>query len=87
MYRISGTPDTGVIYIGQGGIAGRLRSHARKVSRVGCRQGHVFAAAPTLEASWVGGEWLPHQRLELEVDLIAAHMLVTGRLPLAQFLG
>ncbi|MDQ3222839.1 MAG: hypothetical protein M3Q75_05090 [Gemmatimonadota bacterium] len=57
------------------------------MSRVGCRQGHVFAAAPTLEASWVGGEWLPHQRLELEVDLIAAHMLVTGRLPLAQFLG
>lgn len=28
-----------------------------------------------------------HQRLELEVDLIASHLLVTGRVPRAQFLG
>lgn len=58
----------------------------RKVRRVGDRQGEVFAAA-ALEASWGQGEWLPHQRLELEVNLIAAHLLVTGRLPAAQFLG
>jgi hypothetical protein len=31
--------------------------------------------------------WLLHQRLELETDLIAAHVLVVGGPPLAQFLG
>jgi len=86
LYRIRGAPDSGLLYIGQGEIGHRLRHHARKVGRVGDRQGEVFAAAP-LESSWVAGGWLAHQRLELEVDLIAAHLLVTGRVPAAQFLG
>jgi hypothetical protein len=43
--------------------------------------------ARQIRASWVAGEWLAHQRLELEVDLIAAHLLVTGQMPAAQFLG
>ena len=46
-----------------------------------------FAAELSLEASWVAGEWLAHQPLELEVDLIAAHLLAIGRVPAAQFLG
>jgi hypothetical protein len=32
-------------------------------------------------------DWLDHQRLELENDLIAAHLLTTGQVPAAQFLG
>ena len=31
--------------------------------------------------------WLRHQRLELETDLIAAHLLATDRIPAAQFIG
>jgi hypothetical protein len=31
--------------------------------------------------------WLKHQRLELESDLIAAHVLTIGSPPVAQFLG
>ncbi len=86
LYRIRGAPDTRLLYIGQGKIAHRLRSHVRKVGRVDDRQGEVFASAP-LEASWVAGEWLSHQRLELEVDLIAAHLLEASRIPPVLFCG
>jgi hypothetical protein len=32
-------------------------------------------------------EWLTHQRLELETDLIGAHVLFEEHAPPAQFLG
>jgi hypothetical protein len=42
----------------------------------------------TLECSWViNTEWARHHRLELETDLIGSHVLVTGQVPAAQFLG
>jgi len=48
----------------------------------------VFAATQAIEASWVLNEsWLDHQRLELENDLIAAHILEHGTVPPAQFIG
>lgn len=41
-----------------------------------------------LEVSYIANsEWLDHQRLELENKLIAAHVLATGAVPAAQFLG
>lgn len=44
--------------------------------------------AERLECSLVVNErWLPHQRLELECDLIGSHLLVTGTVPPAQFIG
>jgi hypothetical protein len=47
----------------------------------------VFAGG-SLECSWILNDgWEDHQLLELETDLIAAHILVTSRVPLAQFLG
>lgn len=62
-------------------------SRFRKAALPDDRQGRVFASAPELGASWVAGRWPPHQWLELEADLIAAHVLATCRVPLAQFLG
>jgi hypothetical protein len=51
-------------------------------------QGRIFSAAHQLECSWVLNEsWYPYQRLELENDLIASHVLMTGQVPAAQFLG
>jgi hypothetical protein len=51
-------------------------------------QADVFTAAGQMECSWVLNEaWLSHQRLELECDLIGAHVLATARVPPAQFLG
>jgi hypothetical protein len=87
IYRIRGQSGDGLLYIGEGRIGARLRAHLAKTRRLGDRQGGVFSAAPSLETSWVAGGWAAHQRLELEVDLIASHLLVTGRVPRAQFLG
>jgi hypothetical protein len=51
-------------------------------------EGDVFLSAERLECSWVlNAEWLPHQRQELECDLIGAHLLVQGTVPPAQFIG
>ncbi len=87
LYRIRGKPGCGLLYVGQGALRARLRRHVAKVRDQDDPQGGIFAAAPALACSWVIGDWLPHQRLELENDLIAAHILTTGGVPAAQFLG
>jgi hypothetical protein len=61
---------------------------SKKCGRPGHCQGAIFGTPDGVECSWVlGASWLPHQRLELENDLIAAHLLTTGTAPAAQFLG
>jgi hypothetical protein len=41
-----------------------------------------------LGCSWVINDtWLAHHRLELENDLIAAHVLATEKVSSAQFMG
>jgi hypothetical protein len=41
-----------------------------------------------LECSWVlNDEWMSHQRLELECDLLGSHLLVRSIVPPAQFIG
>ncbi len=88
LYRIRGGDADRLLYVGQGGIAARLIAHGGKMRSPGHVQGAILAAAAPLECSWVKNDgWLPHQRLELENDLIAAYLLVTGRVPAAQFLG
>jgi hypothetical protein len=78
----------GLLYVGQGKVGGRLAAHLRKCLRPGHRQGGLFGKAGGLESSWIlNPSWFPHQRLELENDLIAAHFLVRGEAPPAQFLG
>ncbi|XXF78878.1 hypothetical protein P2318_03725 [Myxococcaceae bacterium GXIMD 01537] len=69
-------------------MAARLLAHRNKVQVPGHPQGALFRGAERLECSWVlNAAWHDHQRLELENDLIAAHVLVMGALPPAQFLG
>ncbi len=87
LYRIrSNYYHAELVYVGQGSIAPRLRTHAAKALRAGRRQGPCFSG--DLEASWVA---LPGialvNLLEHENDLIAAHVLTTGHAPAAQFLG
>jgi hypothetical protein len=77
-----------LLCVGEGRIAARLLAHLAKCGRERHPQGVVFRLAGRLEYSWAAGPaWLPHQRLELENDLIAAHLLATGAVPAAQFLG
>jgi hypothetical protein len=88
LYRIRAQNSGGLLYVGQGGVANRLIAHAGKIRTPGHAQGEIFAAAAPIECSWaVNDAWLAHQRLELENDLIAAHLLTTGQVPAAQFLG
>jgi hypothetical protein len=76
LYRIRGSDSNTLLYIGQGKIRGRLLAHLAKTANPQERQGSILAAQQRLECSWtINDEWLPHQRLELENDLIAAHML------------
>jgi hypothetical protein len=88
LYRIRSLIQPGVLYIGQGKIKQRLKDHLGKAINPKNEQGRIFASAGTLECSWViNDSWFSHQRLELENDLIAAHVLVTETVPVAQFLG
>ena len=76
----------GLVYVGEGYIGPRLASHLRKASKTAHRQAPFFRAG--LECSWtINAAWLRHQRVELETDLIGAHVLSTGQASTAQFLG
>ena len=88
MYRISGQGD-GLVYVGEGALRARLNTHRRKTldaasSRL---QDRVLREHMPLEFSTVAGPWLRHQRLDLETDLIAAHVMELRRVPPAQFIG
>ncbi len=88
LYRIRSEGSTQLLYIGQGRVRARLCAHGQKVLAADHVQGQIFAGASRLECSCVLSEsWLPHQLLELENDLIAAHIVATGAVPAAQFLG
>jgi hypothetical protein len=86
LYRVRSGHHAGLVYVGQGAIALRLRAHAAKALRAGHRQGPSFSG--DLEASWIALPGLALANLlEHENDLIAAHVLTTGHAPAAQFLG
>jgi hypothetical protein len=76
------------VFVGEGLVRSRLAQHAARARTAKNAQGEVFAGAGALERSWaLNGSWAGHQRLELENDLIASHLLATRKVPMAQFLG
>jgi len=86
LYRVRDADSPGLVYVGEGYIRARLAAHLAKGNKTGHRQAPFFGAG--LECSWtVNAAWLRHQRVELETDLIGAHVLSTGHAPRAQFLG
>jgi hypothetical protein len=88
LYRLRRQGQEGLLYVGQGKVGDRLAAHRAKCARAGHRQGVIFGSPAHLECSWVlNSAWLAHQRLELETDLLASHLLVAGAVPPAQFLG
>lgn len=86
LYRIRSGVTGALLYIGQGRLRDRLTAHVAKApSHV---QGAIFKLEPELQASWTVIFDSPrHQLLELENDLIASYLLVSGQVPAAQFLG
>jgi hypothetical protein len=88
LYRLRNAATPGLLYVGEGLVAARLLAHLQKTRWADAPQGVVFASATRLECSWVLNDgWLPHQRLEVECDLIGAHVLIAGAVPSAQFIG
>lgn len=88
LYRLRGDDDAILLYVGQGWVPDRPLAHLAKVRTPNHAQAAIFGSQNRFECSWVfNEEWLSHQRLELENDLIAAHMIQTGDIPVAQFLG
>jgi hypothetical protein len=70
------------------GTPGVYGYRSRKSRRAGQTDRAFIGFAAVLVCSWVvNNEWLSHQRLELENDLIASHLLETGKIPVAQFCG
>ena len=86
LYRIRGRTD-GLAYIGEGAIRARLLAHAAKLKAATAQGDALRASAPLSLSIAYGPDWLRHQRLELETDLIAAQVLAAGHVPAAQFIG
>ena len=88
LYRIKPIGQLGLLYVGEGKIIDRLRAHMKKTTKLDHPQGELFRdQGPLLYSCVVNNEWKKHQRLELENDLIAAHIIQLARRPMAQFLG
>jgi len=88
LYRIRRPGAARLSYIGQGRVGSRVLAHAAKGADPTHRQSAAFVDPSRLELSFVLGVlWSPRHLLELENDLIAAHVLILGAVPEAQFLG
>jgi hypothetical protein len=86
LYRLRCDGIAGLVYLGQGRAGARIRTHLAKAARQGHRQALHFSG--DLAASWVALPGMATRNLlEHENDLIAAHVLSTGHVPTAQFLG
>lgn len=88
LYRIRRRSDAALSYIGEGRVRHRLLAHMTKGASSTHPQSAYFSEPESLEAAFVAADHLlPHQRLEVENDLIASHLLMLRSLPRAQFLG
>lgn len=85
--RIRRPSETGrLLYIGQGKLTNRLMAHRAKATRPGHRQADHFAGPVEVSVAALPVE-SGRALLEIENDLLASHLLVTGTVPDAQFLG
>jgi hypothetical protein len=77
-----------LLYVGEGKIRDRVSAHMKKGQKADHPQAFAFADPAGIEASFIQRGDLPkHQLLEMENDLIAAHVVRVGVGPVAQFLG
>ena len=77
-----------LLYIGEGKIRDRVSAHMKKGRMPDHSQAFAFADPTDIEVSFIRrGDLTKHQLLEVENDLIAAHVVRVGAGPVAQFLG
>jgi hypothetical protein len=88
LYRIRTNDASTLSYVGEGRIRDRIKAHLRKGADPEHPQCCFFRDVGSLEYSFIARpDLLRHQRLEVETDLIGAHVLEHQAVPLAQFLG
>jgi hypothetical protein len=85
LYRLSQPEASDLLYVGQGRIGDRIRSHRAKRVSAGHRQASHFAG--DVVVSWTTLDVDRRILLEYENDAIASHQLVHGTAPRAQFIG
>ena len=85
LYRIRRQDSRELLYVGQGRLRDRIRSHVAKPAKAEHRQALLFAGF--VELSWVELDLSKRALLELENDAIASHFMTVKAAPLAQFLG
>jgi hypothetical protein len=77
-----------LLYVGEGKVKVRVAAHLRKGRLDGHPQAFAFCDAASVEFSYVQrNDLAKHHLLEIENDLIAAHVVQAGDIPDAQFLG
>ena len=77
-----------LLYVGEGKVRERVKAHIKKSDKPEHPQARTFSEPQYIELSYVSrSDLAKHQRLEIENDLIAAHVLGMGTVPAAQFLG
>lgn len=87
-YRLAGPKAERLAYVGEGKIVQRIANHVAKTRQQGHKQGQVLADFSPIRASFcTTSDWQASERLEIENDLIAAHVMRVGYAPNAQFLG
>lgn len=88
LYRLKRATSDELIYLGQGVVKRRLEAHLAKGITPKHSQSLMFRNPESIQVSWaLNAGWMDHHRLELENDLIAAHVISIGCPPTAQFLG
>ena len=88
LYRLRRQRAMDLLYVGEGKIRDRIRAHLKKAALPDHPQAQAFADPEGVEVSFViRPDLLRHHRLEIENDMIGAHVLEFDRAPGGQFLG
>jgi hypothetical protein len=88
LYLLRNNNSNKLLYVGEGRIMARVNTHIQKGNKGGHPQAFAFKDPLAIQMSFIRRDAMPkHQFLEIENDIIAAHILQTGDNPYAQFLG
>jgi hypothetical protein len=83
---MQGPDETALVYLGQGAVRARRRSHLAKGNMADHRQWAGLRGSAA--SSWFSAAELTSQQLlEMACDLIASHVLHVGVSPAVQFVG
>jgi hypothetical protein len=88
LYLFGSSDKDALLYIGEGKIRDRIKAHLKKGQRQDHNQYHFFKDYGVIKISFaINADLKSHHRLEIENDLIGAHIKKFNAIPEAQFIG